>query len=208
MNSNNKKSNGLMGDLESIKALLEEDDLDSVPEVLSQALNPTDVLEGNERDTESDHDFEDIPLLADTLSSFDPKTGLSTPLSVDSLESAETLELDDNSERMALDSAPTEHDDNPMSNVSLDALLGDEFHEATANVMQQARGLINQHATEWSPQQTDELAEALRVRIDDAVQQWIQLSLAAHAGELQQRLLNAVRSELAQHLDAFESTPG
>ena len=72
--------------------------------------------------------------------------------------------------------------------------------------MERARGLINQHANQWSPQQTDELADALRVRIDGAVEQWIQTSLSAHAAELQQRLLNAVRTELARHLEAFERT--
>lgn len=205
MNSNNKKSNGLMGDLESIKALLEEDDLESVPEALSQALNPAEFVTdpdagehaGDNAYNVGDHDIElddEIPLLADTLSSFDPKTGLSTPLTAEPAPVEPILE----------DTPEPEG----LSNVTLDALLGDEFHEATAQVMQQARGLINQHATEWSPQQTDELADALRVRIDDAVQQWIQTSLAAHAGELQQRLLNAVRKELAHHLDALESTPG
>ena len=85
-------------------------------------------------------------------------------------------------------------------------MLGEEFHEASAEVMERARGLINQHANQWSPQQTDELADALRVRIDGAVEQWIQTSLSAHAAELQQRLLNAVRTELARHLEAFERT--
>ena len=71
--------------------------------------------------------------------------------------------------------------------------------------MKRARTLIGQHANEWSPQQTDELADALRVRIDDAVAQWIQTSLSAHASELQERLLTTVRLELARHLEAFET---
>ena len=173
-----------MGDLESIKALLEEDELEAIPETLSEALNPLPVLEDEIQDeTEdaldalsADTDAEvdvDVPVIVESLNSFDPATGLSEPI------------------------APS----------NLEQLLGDEFHDATAEVMQRARGLINQHANRWSPQQTDELADALRVRIDAAVAGWIKTSLDAHALELQQRLLNAVRDELARHLEAFEHAP-
>ena len=116
----------------------------------------------------------DLPAVKEPLKAFDPATGLSEPVVAPKIPS------------------------------NLEELLGEEFHEATAEVMQRARGLINQHANRWSPQQTDELADALRVRIDAAVAGWIKTSLDAHALELQQRLLNAVRDELARHLEAFE----
>lgn len=210
MKSSTDKSNGLMGDLESIKALFEEDELEAVPESLSEALNPLPSKEAPEQAPEQatneatdgaeleaalaelEHDLdagatdspidspidslieEELPVLQEPLQSFDPATGLSEPL--------------------ASIKAPS----------NLEELLGEEFHEATAEVMQRARGLINQHANRWSPQQTDELADALRVRIDAAVAGWIKTSLDAHALELQQRLLNAVRDELARHLEAFE----
>jgi len=189
MNSSTDKSNGLMGDLESIKALLEEDDLTEVPESLSEALNPLpDIsshaveMEVEDESVDKDVPIEDtlasdehVPLITDALISFDPVTGISEPTA-------------------------------PKAKGSLDELLGSDFHDATSEVMQRARALIDQNANQWSPQQTDELADALRVRIDDAVGQWIKTSLDAHALELQQRLLNAVRDELSRHLESFEHT--
>jgi len=179
MKSSQDKSNGLMGDLESIKALLEEDELEPIPETLSEALNPLPPEELEEEDLEDLEELEiDLPAVPEASThtqppnSFDPATGVSKPIV-----------------------AP-----------NLDELLGDDFHEATAEVMQNARAVIDQHAHQWSPQQTDELADALRVRIDGAVAQWIKTSLDAHALELQQRLLNAVRDELSRHLEAFEHT--
>ena len=189
MNSSTDKSNGLMGDLESIKALLEEDELEAIPESLSEALNPLPI-----KDTAEDKDAAEES--ADDLALTDSE-----------LEQAELAELEGALDAQAPDS-PTEIDvpvvSEPVMPSNLEALLGEEFHEATAEVMQRARGLINQHANRWSPQQTDELADALRVRIDAAVAGWIKTSLDAHALELQQRLLNAVRDELARHLEAFE----
>ena len=180
--SSNSKSNSLMGDLESIKALLEEEDLEAVPESLSQALHPAIEVDAQEQIEEEIE--EPLEEQIDDAA-FDLASDLSEPLSEPLADSLKEIQL---------------------SNTSLDALLGEEFHEATAEVMERARGLINQHANQWSPQQTDELADALRVRIDGAVEQWIQTSLSAHAAELQQRLLNAVRTELARHLEAFERT--
>lgn len=136
-------ANGLMGDLESIKALLEEDDEPASWDIAAEPVQETSFK------------------TTDTTTS--------------------------------------------ATAASLDALLGTDFHDATATVMARARGLIEQHPNRWSPQQTDELGDALRVRIDGAVQEWISASLTAHAGELQQRLLNAVRDELARHLEAFET---
>ena len=174
MNSSTDKSNGLMGDLESIKALLEEDELDAIPESLSEALNPLP---------------EPVP---EQILEAQPE-----PIDDNLSEDEEPV---DSSATSALKIEPE------VISASLDTLLGNDFHDATAEVMQRARGLINQHANQWSPQQTDELADALRVRIDGAVAQWIKTSLDAHALELQQRLLNAVRDELARHLEAFERT--
>jgi len=201
MKSSTDKSNGLMGDLESIKALLEEDELEAVPESLSEALNPLPEVEeltevapeetspdAATTDAALDEDTAteiDTPIVQEPIQSFDPATGLSEPILSDALLS---------------EARPAK----PLAETKLEDLLSDDFHDATAEVMQRARGLINQHANNWSPQQTDDLANALRVRIDEAVASWIKVSLDAHALELQQRLLNAVRDELARHLEAFE----
>jgi len=211
MNSTSK-SNSLMGDLESIKALLEEDDLEPVPEALSQALNPpvsdAEAL-STLQEADVDHELDEaIDRAIDDVLINESFEQLPKEVSEEALEEIlqevrREEEAEAGAEEEVLQQFPPR--ESLVSNASLDALLGEDFHDATAEVMQRARGLINQHANEWSPQQTDELADALRVRIDGAVEQWIQTSLAAHAGELQQRLLNAVRNELARHLEAFES---
>lgn len=163
-------ANGLMGDLESIKALLEEeDDLLSDPS-WDIAMEPVQEVSVPEP-----------PIL--TTKAPEPTPELTEETVQEPLQ----------------EPAPT------TDAAALDALLGTEFQDAATKVMARARGLIEQHPNKWSPQQTDELSDALRVRIDGAVKEWISVSLAAHAGELQQRLLNAVRDELARHLEAFET---
>jgi len=165
------KANGLMGDLESIKALLEEDDLGSDAVLWELDAEPV-----------TGPAVESVKETAQA----DPVSALVDPVLTDEI-------------------AP-----NPVTSSSaaaLDAILGSDFHDATAQVLARARGLIGKHPNKWSPQQTEELSEALRVRIDDAVQEWINTALAAHAAELQQRLLNAVRDELARHLESFPSDP-
>jgi hypothetical protein len=71
-------------------------------------------------------------------------------------------------------------------------------------VLNRARALIQQYAHQWSPQQTDDLSAALKVRIDDAVQTWINDSLVAHREELEQHLQRAIHDELTKHLQLFE----
>ena len=157
-------ANGLMGDLESIKVLLEEEDAlpawDMAAEPVQEISPEIPVLETR---VPEDEYFETTPLTTPDISA------------------------------------------TPNTAASLEALLGAEFHDATDNVMARARGMIEQHPNQWTPQQTDELSDALRVRIDDAVKEWIRISLAKHADELQQQLLNAVRDELARHLEAFDT---
>ncbi len=167
------KANGLMGDLESIKALLEENDI-SADSALWQIEVESVDLEPVQEATQADQ----VPILTDAL-----------PADAD---------------------LPEELTSTPVTSSSakaLDAIVGSDFHDATAQVMARARGLIEQHPNQWSPQQTDELSDALRVRIDDAVQEWISAALASHAGELQQRLVNAVHDELARHLESFDTEP-
>ncbi|MEM7217936.1 MAG: hypothetical protein AAF515_06190 [Pseudomonadota bacterium] len=87
----------------------------------------------------------------------------------------------------------------PASDVT-SMLLGPEFAAQMATILGKARDTIEEHPTDWSPQQTDELVDALRVRIDDAVLAWVRESLATHTEELELRLLSAVHNELADHL--------
>lgn len=78
------------------------------------------------------------------------------------------------------------------------------FKAETGLVMSRARALIEEHPNAWSPQQTDELCAALKVRIDDTVHQWIDETLNRHRKSLEDRLVQTIQNELAEHLQLLE----
>ena len=167
----NRASSSLMGDLESIKSLLEEEE--AAPTEAAGALDSgsTDDLFRNAMSQPVEPTAAEVPDVPPVVVS---EASVADPVSPQS--------------------APT----------SLDELLSEKFHSATGEALGAARSLIEAHSTDWSPQQTDELSEALRVRIDDTVRCWMSAALAAHAHELETRLLDAVQGELTRHLDALE----
>jgi len=80
------------------------------------------------------------------------------------------------------------------------------FKAETGLVMSRARALIEEHPNAWSPQQTDELCAALKVRIDDTVHQWIDDTLNRHRKSLEDRLVQTIQNELAEHLQLLDAT--
>ncbi len=119
------------------------------------------------------------------------------------LESIRALLEDDDLPIASVD-ADIDVDVESANDAAAPPLLSGHFHSDTAVVLQRARALIQQYAHQWSPQQTDDLSAALKVRIDDAVQRWINDSLVAHRHELEQHLQRAIHDELAKHLQLFE----
>jgi hypothetical protein len=154
-----KRTSGLLGDLESIRSLLEEND--------------------EPRDEEAGED-EDVPLLEDVV-----RGGVSVNESFlsgegDFTETGEGSGLNDE---------------------IFKALLSDEWREAARDLLDEARAAIEKHQHEWTPEHTDELNQALKVRIDETVQQWLRQVVQSRIEELRSRLLEAVSGQIRTTID-------
>lgn len=182
----------LMGDLETIRELLEEEDwpadqadtcsLDSVSNTEPDVAAATSDSELAARAELPMADAE--PLL--------PRTDLgATP----DLTPDATIEV----------SAEVEPTSRPAA---AQDLFDRAFTSETDVVMSRARALIQEHPNAWSPQQTDELCDALKVRIDDTVHRWIDETLARHRRVLEDRLVKTIQNELAEHLQMLEVDSG
>jgi len=169
------QTSGLLGDLESIRSLLE-------------AAEPAD---GAPADDESAADLagkqaapsggdEDVPLLEDVVHG-----GVSINETFFSGEG----DFQDSAEASGLNEDVFK------------ALLSDEWRESARELLDQARDAIEQHQTEWTPAHTDELNEALKVRMDETLQQWLREALASRVDELRHTLLMALSDELQQTIE-------
>jgi len=150
-----KPTRGLLGDLESIRSLL--DDREEISE-----------------------DDAEVPLLEDVVHG-----GVSVNESFlsgegDFIETAGTSGLDEE---------------------IFKALLSDEWREAARGLLDQARAAIEQHQSDWTPEHTDELNQALKARIDETVQQWLRQVVQNRIDELGALLLQAVSEELRTAVD-------
>ena len=79
-------------------------------------------------------------------------------------------------------------------------LLGDKWKSSATDILTEARGAIEAHRNDWTPEDTDELNAALRVRIDETLTEWLKETVRARMDELHGR---AVR-----HLDEAEAAGG
>ena len=79
---------------------------------------------------------------------------------------------------------------------TLDRLLGDDWKDEADEVLREARLSIDAAATGWTPEDTDALNDALRVRIDDTIQAWLEQLLSERIGELRTRVLAAMADEI------------
>ncbi len=83
------------------------------------------------------------------------------------------------------------------------ALMGDEWREATRKILNEAREKIDDHKRTWTPDATDELNDALKVRIDATVERWLHQLVADNIDELRQQLVGALAKELNHLLEDF-----
>jgi len=81
------------------------------------------------------------------------------------------------------------------------ALLGDEWRDSAAEVFQQARAKIEENSPQWAPEDTDELNDALKVRIDETMQGWMRGMVIEHMANLHETLLDVLAAELPQMID-------
>lgn len=169
------QTSGLLGDLESIRSLLEEaEPADGAPADDEPAADPA-----GKQAAPSGGD-EDVPLLEDVVHG-----GVSIN---------ETFFSGEGDFRDSAEASGLNED-------VFKALLSDEWRESARELLDQARDAIEQHQTEWTPAHTDELNEALKVRMDETLQQWLREALASRVDELRHTLLMALSDEIQQTIE-------
>ncbi len=89
------------------------------------------------------------------------------------------------------------------------ALLGDTWRDSAARVLDQARDRIEDHREQWTPEDTDALNAALKVRIDETMQGWMRSLVVAHMADLHEAMLEMLTNELEGMIDEIIATrPG
>ncbi len=81
------------------------------------------------------------------------------------------------------------------------ALLDDAWQDSVQDVLGDARETIESHSTAWHPQDTDELNQALKIRIDNSVRQWLEETLQANIAELRKRIVHELSTEIVTHFN-------
>ena len=141
----------LLGDLESIRTLLDEDS-----EVQSAAAEPLDDS------TDSMQIDDQVPLLEDVVAGASPSAG----------------------------------PDSGMDDALFDALLDDNWKETAAELLDETRSTIIEHGGQWTQQATEDLDEALRVRINATLAEWLRDVVQQNLADLRAHILQAARTEL------------
>jgi len=81
-----------------------------------------------------------------------------------------------------------------------EALLGDRWKASASDILTEARGAIEAHRNQWAPEDTDELNEALRVRIDETLTEWLKAVVSERLDELHAELLQAAESVIDEKI--------
>ncbi|MEQ8483306.1 MAG: hypothetical protein RIB46_02990 [Pseudomonadales bacterium] len=82
------------------------------------------------------------------------------------------------------------------------ALLSDDWRDSARDLLDQARAAIEQHQNEWTPAHTDELNQALKVRIDETLQAWLRDLVQSRMDDLRATLLAAMEREIEDVVSA------
>jgi hypothetical protein len=154
----------LLGDLESIKQLLDEEE--------QAALEAPDV-----------------PLLDDMVD------GAYTLDDSASLLSA-TPALGGGRRSRRSRGRESREDGKYLSEDLFDTLLGDKWKRSASDILTEARGAIEAHRNDWTPDDTDDLNEALRVRIDETLTEWLKETVTERMDELHRVLLEAAEATI------------
>jgi polyhydroxyalkanoate synthesis regulator phasin len=180
-----KASGDLLGDLESIRSLLDVEEEQSRSGDRSHRRE--DRAYGGEDGPRGEQD-EDVPLLEDVVHG-----GVSVNESFLAGEG---------------DFAGTADSGSGLNDEIFNALLSDEWRESARGLLDEARAAIEAHQSEWTAQHTDELNDALRARIDQTVQQWLRDVVQARIDELRQQLASAVSEQIRITVDQqFDQRP-
>ncbi|MEZ5558281.1 MAG: hypothetical protein R3E86_07015 [Pseudomonadales bacterium] len=82
------------------------------------------------------------------------------------------------------------------------ALLSDDWRVSTEQILEKARDAIDDNRTRWTPDDTDALNDALRVRIDSTLTRWLRDTINDNLDSLRSSLLDALRAEISDHVQA------
>ena len=88
-----------------------------------------------------------------------------------------------------------------MSDDAFDRLLSDSWKESVEELFSHARNQIEANSERWLPEDTDQLTDALKVRIDGAVRAWLSETLQANIGLLRERMVKELSAELIEHIE-------
>lgn len=177
-----RRTSGLLGDLESIRTLLDEsEDAASRPGGRAVAPRAPSRKEfGRSRDGGSDDD--DVPLLEDVVHG-----GVSIN---ETFLSGEGDFVEEGGEESGL------------NDELFKALLSDEWRESARELLDEARDVIEQYQGEWTAEHTEELNQALKARIDETLQQWLADLVRSRMDELRAELLQAVSEQIRITIEA------
>lgn len=161
----------LLGDLESIKEILNEEESGATPDSAAK----------EQADPEAD-----VPMLEDMIGG--------------------AYQLDDSSS--LLSATPVlgsggRRRSRYLSEDLFDALLGEQWKSSASDILTGARGAIEAHRNQWTPEDTGELNEALRIRIDETLNEWLKATIAARLDELHAELLRAAESVIEEKIRAL-----
>ncbi len=159
----------LLGDLESIKELLDEED-DVTASDPAQVPLLDDMVDGAYTLDDSASLLSATPALGGPRGSRNAGQGSKEP------------------------------GDRVLSEDLFDSLLGDRWKLSASDILTEARGAIEAHRNDWSPEDTDELNEALRVRIDETLTEWLRQTVTSRMDELHAVLLEAAEATISEKI--------
>lgn len=93
-----------------------------------------------------------------------------------------------------------------MSEDLFDALLGDQWKSSASDILTEARGAIEAHRNAWTPDDTDELNEALRVRIDETLTEWLKETVRERMDDLRAALLETAEATIDEKIRGLIET--
>ena len=160
----------LLGDLESIKRVLEEG---RMPDT---GAPPTEAVE---LDTT-------VPLLEDMVDD-------AMQLREARLEDPASPSLQPHGRRRR----------DRLSSELFDSLLRHRWKSSAAETLSEARGVIESNRHLWTSEDTAELNDALRVRIDTTLSQWLHNTLNERVAELRRELLLAAEAVISEKISSL-----
>lgn len=201
-------ANALLGDLESIRSLLDESaaagEIAAAGEMAAagDAASAKNDLEANS-DAESDTGEaaedgamdDDVPVLDDVIDG-------ALKLSETDVGSDSQRSLSNSDSLNASGDTSSSDDTGGLSDDLMSALLDDDWRTRAESLLAGARQDIENNREDWQPEYTDELTDALQVRIDATVHDWIGRTLTRHVDDLRSELVDALSDELGKQVSS------